>query len=631
LRDIADEMTELVMERFAASEAQFEVDQTRDASTLYQRFAFLRSVITSDAFQNALAQILRRPHVAWDVLLEPVRPGEPTKGGSHLLRQFSRPGARVPREGAQAGAVPLKLERQLTVATHDTTPNRFVKFAFQRWRQIVADIQNALAAGARTPAIERGLRETVQLLDHLENLLHHELFSEVGSLPRFPADNQVLQKREGYRDILRAYVELELAARLSWRPNAADYEAGQRDVATLYEYWAFIQLAKTIAALVGKTFDLAPLVQKRPDGLNVVLQSGVETVLSGAVQRLGRRMNVDLCFNRTFWPGRNEYSSWTRPMRPDYSLVIRAADDEPAFMEPVILHFDAKYRVSFLRELFGSDEDRADNEEDRSTPEKLARGGVMRADLLKMHAYRDAIRRSAGAFVLYPGGDSHVEQPTFPEYEELLPGLGAFVLRPTSTGDVAGTDVLRGFLNEVLNHVAGRLTQHERGRYWLEEVYGVSRPTVEPGTSASSLEPHADTSVLLGFVKSQAHWDWIKRRKTYNVRTVDRVGGVARTADLMNSQLALMYCPANEQCVLVRIVSDPQLVEEQAMKASEYPQPRGAYWCVQIAWLSRQDWIADVRAETVDRYVERIASPRGAPVAIKWQDLVRLRENLRAP
>lgn len=622
LRDIADEMTELVMERFAASEAQFEVDETRDASTLYQRFAFLRSVITSDAFQNAVAEILRRPHVAWDVLVEPVRPGEPMRGGSHLLRQFSRPGARVTREGGQAGAVPLKLERQRTVATHDTTPNRFVKFAFQRWRQIVADIQSGLATSTKTPAIERGLRETLQLLDHLEGLLHHELFREVGNLPRFPADDQVLQKREGYRDILRAYVELELAARLSWRPNAADYEAGQRDVATLYEYWAFIQLARTIADLVGKTFDMAPLVQKRPDGLNVVLQSGVETVLNGSVQRFGRRLNVELCFNRTFWPGRKEYSSWTRPMRPDYSLVVRAADDEPSFMEPVILHFDAKYKVTFLRELFGGEADLVDVEAD--APERVSRGGALRVDLLKMHAYRDAIRRSAGAFILYPGGDSHLEQPTYPEYEELLPGLGAFVLRPTSTGDVAGSGALRRFLDEVLDHVATRMTQHERGRYWLEEVYGGGRPGLMQGVEVPSLQPRVDTSVLLGFVKSQAHWVWIKKRKTYNVRTEDRAGGVARNADLLNSQLALMYCPANGQCVLARLVSDPQLVEEQAMKASGYPRPRGAYWCVQISLLPRQEWIAHVRAEEIDRYVQSITSPRGRPVVLTWQDLMRL-------
>lgn len=42
LRDIADQMTELVMDRFAVSSTTFALEGTRDAVTLYQRFAFLR-------------------------------------------------------------------------------------------------------------------------------------------------------------------------------------------------------------------------------------------------------------------------------------------------------------------------------------------------------------------------------------------------------------------------------------------------------------------------------------------------------------------------------------------------------------------------------------------------------------
>ena len=48
-----------------------------------------------------------------------------------------------------------------------------------------------------------------------------------------------------------------------------------------------------------------------------------------------------------------------------------------------------------------------------------------------MHAYRDAIRRSAGAYVIYPGDE---ERTPFMEHHEVLPGLGAFPLRPGATG-----------------------------------------------------------------------------------------------------------------------------------------------------------------------------------------------------
>ncbi|WP_230956647.1 nuclease domain-containing protein [Burkholderia cepacia] len=156
-----------------------------------------------------------------------------------------------------------------------------------------------------------------------------------------------------------------------------------------------------VADLVGHSFDLSPLVQTRLDGLTVGIRTGVETVLAGEINRLDRRMRVELCFNRTYRQGSAGIASWTRPMRPDYSLLISPTNDEPSPFEPIALHFDAKYRVDFVREIFG-----ADNEEESAagseSPTRLQRGGPLRDDLLKMHAYRDAIFGST----LIPEGSS---------------------------------------------------------------------------------------------------------------------------------------------------------------------------------------------------------------------------------
>jgi predicted component of viral defense system (DUF524 family) len=196
-------------------------------------------------------------------------------------------------------------------------------------------------------------------------------------------------------------LEFELAARLSWPASESSHSAGQRDVATLYEYWVFIQLARMVAGLVGKSFDLKPLLMTRSDALNVVLQTGKETVLSGIVNRRGRKLFIELCFNRTFRPSDPIAGSWTRPMRPDYSLIISAPPGEPASFEPMVMHFDAKYRVSFIEELLGKSNELANDEVAFPSSGTIEKKGVLRADLLKMHAYRDAIRRSAGAYVLY--------------------------------------------------------------------------------------------------------------------------------------------------------------------------------------------------------------------------------------
>lgn len=619
LRDIAERMTELVMDRFAASEARFTLDETRDPETLYQRFAFLGAMLDSESFQVALAEVLKRPHTAWETRGERVKPGVGLRADSHVIRQLSRGGARTAWEAGPIASLPALMEQRRTEATHDTPPNRFVKFALEHWRQVLGDIDRGLSFSEPSPATIRGRREVALRMGQIDEVLHHDLFSATGPLTRFPADDQVLHKREGYRDIFKAYVEFELAARLSWSNESDSYSAGQRDVATLYEYWAFIQLAEMIAQLVGKTFDMSPLLRVQSNGLNIVLRSGVETVLSGHTERHGRRMLLELCFNRTYGAGGGPAGSWTRPMRPDYSLHIARAENERAGFEPVVLHFDAKYRVDFVKELFGT-EGELGNEEatDAAQSSQLSRGGVVRSDLLKMHAYRDAIRRTAGAYVLYPGGDAELDRRPFTEYHELLPGLGAFVLRPTELGTASGTLALQRFLNDVINHVATRLTDHERGRYWLGEVYG--KPASLANGPALDVPP-PETSVLLAYVKSREHWSWIMRCKSYNVRTEERAGGVRADAALLQSQLLLLYCPELEQLALARIVSDAEQVSRASMKATGYPKPSSDYWCVQLSLIARPDWVADLSASRIARHVEELGLRRGAPVRVSWGSL----------
>ena len=130
------------------------------------------------------------------------------------------------------------------------------------------------------------------------------------------------------------------------------------------------------------------------------------------------------------------------------------------------LHFDAKYRVEYADRQFAAPSmDQLDLAADEEEIERLARS--KREDLLKMHAYRDAIRRSAGAYVLYPG-DHH--QIPFTEHHEVLPSLGAFVLRPAEH-ETLGTSQLEQFLRDVLDHVADQATQHERSRFWRTVAY----------------------------------------------------------------------------------------------------------------------------------------------------------------
>lgn len=450
LRDIAEHCAELVMDRFAPAEQHFTTNSARDAPTLYQRFAFLQSLVTGDAFEAAIHQVLARPHRGWVDEPEARHPSRGIPATSAVARQLQMPGLRCRWSSkgdsdVEQAFLPARFQVSRTEETLDTPANRFVKFALTRWRDTAADIGDLLFRKSRSAPVIRGLREVEALIGYLDALLSEDLFREVGRLDRFPAGDQVLQKREGYRDLFRAYVQFEAAALLSWRGGDDIFGAGQRDVATLYELWSFFQLARVTAGICRQHFDPSALIEVHADRLGVGLRRGRQTAVLGSVACLGRVLHLELWFNRTFGVDGPGAPSWTRPMRPDCSLRVSIDRESSAPFdggEDVWLHFDAKYRVEDLGELFGAKPaTKADEDTQLLEDEEAAarRGETKRADLLKMHAYRDAIRRSVGAYVLYPGTE---REECRTHYHEILPGLGAFALRPTEYGEAEGVGEL---------------------------------------------------------------------------------------------------------------------------------------------------------------------------------------------
>ncbi|MBY6278264.1 DUF2357 domain-containing protein, partial [Symbiobacterium thermophilum] len=518
-------------------------------------------------------------------------------------------------------ALPKHIAVPRTEETLDTPENRFIKFILSGWRNFTEEVEQALLCAPPSAPVQRGLLEVKAVREQLQTILSAGLFHEVGDLTFLPTGSQVLQKRSGYRDLYRAYLQFEAAALLTWDGGEDVYGAGKRDVATLYEYWVFLQLVKVMERLCGKEFHLSQLVEVRPDGMGVALRRGRARAIKGTVQRLGRTLQVELWFNRSFGHRTGNQGSWTRPMRPDYSIRIKP---DMTYGEPdeVWIHFDAKYRVESVTELFGEDprteeeEGRLLDEEQTAESRQLAR----RADLLKMHAYRDAIRRSAGAYVIYPG----TERELLPRFHELLPGLGAFALRPTKDGQGTGLEGLFEFLDDVLTHVATQTTQHERLRFWLREstrsAYDAPSHPAVPFLS----KPPADTVVLLGYVRSPEHLRWIHEQRLYNMRTGGRRGSVLPGSRVLSAELVVLYGPHMRTAEMWRVAGTPLMLSEEEVRELHYPTPRGRYVCLPLEPLPSVELLQKMSSDHVRRVKERLSptSYPGEPVAVTWFELL---------
>jgi len=531
LEQIADHAAEAVLQGFAPSVQMVAASTETSGELAYRSLAFLAARMRSDTFQAALAQVLRSPHRTWRAVSE-LRPlGRGVRPGPHLARSLSKPGrggrplppglAHLPLTH-----VPHAVEQVRNEITYDTNPNRFMRFVLRHWQGLATGLERTLSTAAvGAGPRRRGLAEARWIIGHCDQILANPIFDDVGPLTAFPHGDPVLLRQPGYREVLRVFALAEGSMHLDAEVEDDIFAATQRNIATLYEYWCFLVLVGCLNDLCGGPPE-GNLFTPSAAGLSLVLKSDSRSLLTWTHERAGRRLAVDLWFNQSFQRSDDdaEISSWASAIRPDASLRVRPLSGRPSDgADPHLdtwIHFDAKFRL-----------EGQDATVDDGDPKSTAK----RADLLRMHAYRDLIRRSAGAYVLYPGSGQPQRRS---EFHEVLPGIGAFPLRPGPHGASEGSIALKTFLDETLELAANQASVNERRRFWERQHTRQSGRSVQAVSFLSS--PPADERVLVGYVRAE-QLPWVLGKRRYNLRGDDRLGSVRSTDDLLVAALLLLW------------------------------------------------------------------------------------------
>ncbi|WP_197503303.1 DUF2357 domain-containing protein [Mycobacterium sp. E740] len=632
LTDISSFASEAVLQGFAPSMLDLAPSEL-PAELLYLRFAMIAAYLKDPAFEAAIACVTSQPHRIW-VSEREIRPiGSPFPSGAAFRRAVCAPGQRIPWPGHSAvlPSLPAVLTRDRAEASVDNSANQFVKFALTRWRAISLELIDVLSQYSLVESgpLRRGQQIAADVGAQLDEYLAHPLFKEVSSLRRMPTSDQVLLKRAGYRELFRTFAMTESSptVRIDREGMTDVFAASQRNVATLYEFWCFLALVNSLGRVCGEDQTVRAFTLTG-DGLSMTLRSGHASRLWWSVRRGDRPLRVEVYFNRTFAGADDRRGSWSQAMRPDCSVRIRPEGSTPSLVSPqeleVWLHFDAKYRVDNLLSQLTSEPDSGESFEESTTS-----GGAKRDDLLKMHAYRDAISRTAGAYVLYPGSEIK-DIRRHPGFKEVLPGLGAFPLRPSSDGLPSSSQALDHFLSDVLTHVASQVTRDERHRFWTATVHrpGGSALT-SPLTTDFLDEPPADTDVLLGFVRSDDHRRWIERVRKYNIRAGDRTGAVEIGGRELGAKLLLLY---ENRIGSFQVLRAARLLRWQPATASDlvatgYPNPRGDIYFVADLEFVRPlpAWVHSIDLEVLTANVRL-----GVPHVVTWWDVIRSASNLPA-
>ena len=651
LHDITSHFTDLVMMQGAPVTQRFEVDPNENGNTLYQQFAFMRSLVDSEEFEEALNKILYNPIHKWTGTTIEKDICSVKKLGRQELKQIASSKNRLPLgEGTTIGdhinSVPRRLSVSYKKDTVDVAENRFVKFVLQSFSSFCSTIQQCKNA---SPRLKTEAELTANILT---GWLSRSFFMDVSNLQTMTLNSPALQRKEGYREVLQAWMMSKLAAQITWKGGDNVYQAGKRNVAALYEYWVFFKLLD----IVKETFHLElteedekTLVKTDHDHINLELRQGHIKMIGGIYKTPTRILKVRLYYNRTFGTSNplEESGSWTTAMRPDYTLSIWPGNIKETEAEEqdliVHIHFDAKYKLNriLLNEKEPDDTHTFEEEDTDLSEEDLLmnqekreeeKGIYKRVDLLKMHAYKDAIRRTSGAYILYPGS----ENKKLKGFHEILPGLGAFCLSPNSIEK--DSKEIEHFLRDVLAHMLNRASQRERMSYHTYEIYN-SEPSVvcesmpEPYGSDRNLIPE-ETFVLLGSFRDENHLKWILGNKLYNTRTDTGNGSVRLKQEISSAQYLLLH--KGDKQLLFRLGNKgPRVMSKETLMKQHYAElytPSLPYYVVfDIAATEPEEEFQGVKWNLTQMADDRIikkghlgAEPEGVSLATLMKYVIHL-------
>ncbi|MCH5241533.1 MAG: DUF2357 domain-containing protein [Muribaculaceae bacterium] len=542
LADITNNYVDLVMSQSSPVALKFKVNEEADSQTLYQKFAFIKSMLENDTFGEALNKIQQNPVMTWKEQTEEKRIENAGRIKNKELRQLLTQKNRIPySDHPYLTSLPRTINVSRKYDSLDSNENRFVKHALSSFYTFCQDIKS------KPQASEKLKKEAEIVCQNLLNHLKTPFFRDIEKPVHINFNSPILQHKEGYREVLQTWIFFELAALLNWEGGENVYNAGMKNVAVLYEYWVFFKLLDIVTSIFNiKIKDKSKLVVADNDNLNLDLKQGHMKMVNGTNESSSRHLNVALYYNRTFSHSKDIHSSgsWTMPMRPDYTLSIWPAelDEREAEQEDLIvhIHFDAKYRVNNLKLKYL--ENLEPSEEEIQEEKRLEEMGIYkRADILKMHVYKDAIRRTSGAYILYPGDKSIARQG----FHEIIPGLGAFCLNPGKFD--SQSQELKNFILKVSDHLQNRISQREEMAFQSYRIYknepndkSLNEPFPEfTGDNRRIL--FDSTNVIIGYVKDDIHKKWIEEKGLYNGRLGKRKGSLTINKDLIEAKYLLLY------------------------------------------------------------------------------------------
>lgn len=395
----------------------------RVKTSFYEDFMFLEYIFRPENILTSYGHIRRNPHKLLKKYIETV----PTSLASSIdpsnlieiisypenLNKSDNPPKNWPSQ--MENYVPNRIIQHKYIDSLDTPENRFVKYFLTLLSELITEMIDYVESN---PKLMSGYpAEKIKIYGEIiQDYLLDGWLDEVGKLHYLPTNSQILQKKEGYREIFDYFLIFQLSFNFQWEEIKENIKGYQKRLSELYEYWCYLKLIKILTKLSKSKTDYSYIFDLDEKEWSIQLKKGEDSEQKFTIPINNKNIEVELTYNQESLKS-EDFKSYSLNFTPDYTLTINTDSKK------VFLLFDAKYKSNY--ETFKNE------------------------DIYTMHTYKDAIHNICGAYILYPGK----KKKTYPEKDDLIPSVGAFPLKPGKT-DIKDENKIETFLIEALTQIS---------------------------------------------------------------------------------------------------------------------------------------------------------------------------------
>lgn len=440
IADLSQHALSLIFEVNSPLYQEFELDY-RKKETYYEDFMFLEFLFREDNLPSIFEYLSKNLHSQLKNFTETVPISFASNVNQNALKNIVSKPNNLSKSDADfkiveklKGYIPQDLEQTKHEDVIDIPENRFFKY----FLELIQNLVEKLLANSK----EGYIKDKLSLFgDEIGYYLSNKFFNHISTMDYVPFNSQILQKKEGYREIFHYFLMLEFSFRLSWDEINNQFKGFEKKLSELYEYWCYFNLLKVLNDLSIVKINFEDVFEINKNNWSIGIKKGVNSAKKFKLNLYGQNIDIKLFYNLRFSDD-SQYRSYSLAFKPDYTLLVSIGEHKH------YIHFDAKYRseleiVDFYSKIEKSSMDLDEEIERRDSLEEkdyIFKDG----DIYKMHTYKDSILKTEGSYVLYPGSITR----RFYESDLIIPSVGAFSLTPGN--DDIEEDNLEIFIKEVL-------------------------------------------------------------------------------------------------------------------------------------------------------------------------------------